>query len=108
MKITQLSFFSNSNSVQDNNYGGYQSSGYSDYQSGGNYQSLDKDPAFKDQKEAYFARKQTENAQRPDDLPPNQGGKYSGFGYTMDPPPRSTSQEFVDTALSSLASVSYF
>ena len=41
------------------------------------------------------------------DLPPNQGGKYSGFGYTMDPPPRSTSQEFVDNALSSLASVSF-
>lgn len=39
------------------------------------------------------------------DLPPSQGGKYSGFGYTMDPPPRSQSQEFVDTALSSLASV---
>lgn len=39
-------------------------------------------------------------------LPPNQGGKYSGFGYTMDPPPRSTSQEFFDTAVSSLSSVS--
>lgn len=40
------------------------------------------------------------------DIPPNQGGKYGGFGFTMDPPPRSTSQEFVDNALSSLASVS--
>lgn len=40
------------------------------------------------------------------DIPPNQGGRYSGFGYTMDPPPRSTSQEFFDSAVSSLASVS--
>lgn len=39
------------------------------------------------------------------DLPPSQGGKYSGFGYTKEPPSRSQSQEFVDTALSSLASV---
>lgn len=39
-------------------------------------------------------------------IPPSQGGKYSGFGYTKDPPPRSQSQEFVDTAISSLASVS--
>ncbi|KAF4518515.1 hypothetical protein B566_EDAN004259 [Ephemera danica] len=38
------------------------------------------------------------------DLPPSQGGRYGGFGYTMDPPPRSTSQEFFDTAVSSLAS----
>lgn len=38
-------------------------------------------------------------------VPPNQGGKYSGFGYTMDAPPRSTSQEFFDTAVSSLSSV---
>lgn len=40
------------------------------------------------------------------DLPPSQGGKYSGFGYSRDAPPRSQSQEFVDTAMSSLASVS--
>ncbi|CAH2007340.1 unnamed protein product [Acanthoscelides obtectus] len=45
-----------------------------------------------------------ENANRRDDIPPSQGGKYSGFGYSMDAPPRSQSQEFVDTAMSSLAS----
>lgn len=38
------------------------------------------------------------------DLPPCQGGKYSGFGYTMDPPPRSTSQELFDSAVTSLSS----
>ncbi|KAG8313639.1 ADP-ribosylation factor GTPase-activating protein 1, partial [Homalodisca vitripennis] len=59
---------------------------------------------FKDETEAFFNRKQNENASRPDDVPPNQGGKYSGFGYTMEPPPKSQSQEFFDTAVSSLAS----
>lgn len=32
------------------------------------------------QNEAFFARKGVENAQRPDNLPPSQGGKYVGFG----------------------------
>ena len=32
------------------------------------------------QNEAYFARKGVENAQRPENLPPSQGGKYVGFG----------------------------
>lgn len=74
------------------------------YQSGGRYQSLDAQQNFRDEKEAFFTRKQNENSLKPDDIPPNQGGRYSGFGYTMDPPPRSTSQEFFDSAVSSLAS----
>ncbi len=40
-------------------------------------------------KDAFFARKQEENANKPDHLPPNQGGKYVGFGST--PAPRSNS-----------------
>ncbi len=36
--------------------------------------------ARKEQNEAYFARMGSENASRPDDLPPSQGGKFSGFG----------------------------
>lgn len=34
----------------------------------------------KEQNEAYFARMGSANASRPDDLAPNQGGKYGGFG----------------------------
>ena len=34
----------------------------------------------KAQNEAFFAHKGAENATRPADLPPNQGGKYGGFG----------------------------
>lgn len=40
------------------------------------------------------------------DVAPSQGGRYSGFGYTMDPPPRSASQEFFDNAVTSLSSFS--
>lgn len=85
--------YSNSNSYSTYNSESYQG-GYQ------NYNSAD----FRDQKEQFFAKKQAENANRRDDLPPSQGGKYSGFGYTMEAPPRSQSQEFVDTAMSSLAS----
>ena len=34
----------------------------------------------KKETENYFARVQAENASRPDNLPPSQGGKYGGFG----------------------------
>eukprot|EP00127_Corallochytrium_limacisporum_P005409 Clim_evm21s204 gene=Clim_evmTU21s204 len=33
-------------------------------------------------KDDFFARRQAENANRRDDLPPSQGGKYQGFGNT--------------------------
>ena len=36
--------------------------------------------ARKTQNESFFARKGNENASRPDDLPPSQGGKFTGFG----------------------------
>ncbi|KAL6881724.1 hypothetical protein HDV57DRAFT_517605 [Trichoderma longibrachiatum] len=38
----------------------------------------------------YFARLGADNASRPDDLPPSQGGKYAGFGNT--PAPDKSSQ----------------
>ncbi|XP_012536737.1 ADP-ribosylation factor GTPase-activating protein 1 isoform X2 [Monomorium pharaonis] len=66
------------------------------------YQNMDSNN-LKMQTESFFARKQNENATRPDNIPPNQGGKYGGFGYQMDPPPKSSSQELFDTAVSSLA-----
>ncbi|XP_065340534.1 ADP-ribosylation factor GTPase-activating protein 1 isoform X1 [Cloeon dipterum] len=86
-----------------------ESSGYNSYQSdfSGGYQGAEQNyqsPEFQDQKQAFFNRRQEENASRPDHLPPSQGGKYSGFGYTMDPPPRSSSQEFFGSAMGSLAS----
>ncbi|XP_031620470.1 ADP-ribosylation factor GTPase-activating protein 1 isoform X2 [Contarinia nasturtii] len=59
---------------------------------------------FRDQKDSFFNRIQEENASRPDHLPPSQGGKYAGFGYSKDPMPKSQSQEIFDTTLTSLAS----
>lgn len=38
----------------------------------------------KTKNEAYFARMGAENANRRDDVPPNQGGKYGGFGSEPD------------------------
>lgn len=94
--------------------GSMQSSGYSSssstggYQNGGGYQDTSyqqfQTAEFKSQKEEFFNRKQEENASRPEHLPPNQGGKYAGFGYSRDPPPRSQSHELFDTVQSSLAS----
>lgn len=40
-------------------------------------------------------------------VPPNQGGRYSGFGNTVEQPPRSQSQDLLDSAVSSFSSVSY-
>ncbi|CAM6107069.1 unnamed protein product [Calypogeia fissa] len=39
------------------------------------------------QKDNFFARKQMENASRPEGLPPSQGGKYVGFGSAGSNPP---------------------
>lgn len=38
--------------------------------------------------EKYFARLAADNANRPEDLPPNLGGRYTGFGNTPMPPKR--------------------
>ena len=40
------------------------------------------------------------------DLPPSQGGKYTGFGNTMNPPPRSMStNDFMDASLNGITNV---
>lgn len=100
-----LSHSRSSGSVQSSGYSG--SSGGGGYQNGGGYQDTSyqqfNTAEFKSQKEEFFSRRQEENASRPENLPPNQGGKYSGFGYSMDPPPRSQSNELFDTVQSSIA-----
>lgn len=102
-----LSHSRSSGSVQSSGYSGSSGGGY---QNGGGYQDTSyqqfNTAEFKSQKEEFFSRRQEENATRPENLPPNQGGKYSGFGYTMDPPPRSQSHELFDTVQSSIATVS--
>lgn len=61
--------------------GGQSASGGTDYLKS----ALDASAA---QKETFFARKMEENASRPDGLPPNQGGKYVGFGSSPAPTPK--------------------
>jgi len=73
----------------------------------GGYQSGPPDFAsseFKAQKEDFFGRKQAENAMRREDLPPSQGGKYAGFGNSVNTTPsRSFStQDFVGGNLGGL------
>lgn len=53
-------------------------------------------PGQKERNEAYFAKMGSENANRPDDLPPSQGGKFAGFG--SQPMPTKTSSGGVPSA----------
>ncbi|TMW52831.1 hypothetical protein DOY81_002098 [Sarcophaga bullata] len=99
---SSMSHSRNSGNYQQASGGGYQN-GSSGYNSETSYQQFNTQE-FKDQKEEFFSRIQSENASRPDNLPPSQGGKYSGFGYSRDPPPKTQSQELIDNTLSSLAS----
>lgn len=52
-------------------------------------------PSQKSRNEAYFAKMGEDNANRPDNLPPSQGGKYAGFGSS--PMPTSNSAGGVPT-----------
>ncbi|PNH08809.1 ADP-ribosylation factor GTPase-activating protein AGD7 [Tetrabaena socialis] len=55
-------------------------------------------------KETFFSRKMQENASRPDGLPPNQGGKYVGFGSAPAPRPKAASGNGVEDLTSMLSS----
>jgi ADP-ribosylation factor GTPase-activating protein 1 len=77
------------------------SSGFSDngYQGQGGYQGGGGAPDlnsrdFKAQKDDFFGRKQNENAMRPENLHPNQGGKYAGFGNAVAPAKSNSVQDF--------------
>lgn len=72
---------------------------------GGGYQSYGMNmDQVASQRDDFFNRVQTENASRREDLPPSQGGRYSGFGNSVSQPPRSQSSEFFDGAWSSFSS----
>lgn len=72
------------------------------YQNNDGYQFFNTQE-FKEQKDQFFSQRQQANAQRPENLPPSQGGKYAGFG-NYSAPPKTQSQEIFDTTLSTLAS----
>ncbi|XP_045157548.2 ADP-ribosylation factor GTPase-activating protein 1-like [Mercenaria mercenaria] len=70
----------------------FTSSGYQD-----SFSSED----IKKHKEDFFGRRQMENATRPDHLPPSQGGKYAGFGNTVE---KKKEDDFFENTMSSLSS----
>ncbi|CAL1281029.1 unnamed protein product [Larinioides sclopetarius] len=109
--ITKSASSSSLRSYNTNNFSGshYQSDDWdnfnSSYQSGGGGSGSGlNDKSISYQRDAFFSRKQDENLTRPENIPPSQGGRYTGFGYQMAPPPRSQSQELMDGAWSSLSS----
>jgi len=59
---------------------------------------------IKSQTSDFFSRKQAENLSRPEGLPPSQGGRYAGFGNTVDPPRSDDSSEFMSSLTSSISS----
>lgn len=63
--------YSSSSGTESTSYGNgsesyHRNSDSGSYQSGGGYQSLDAQQNFRDQKEAFFTRKQNENALKPE------------------------------------------
>ncbi|KAH3695274.1 ADP-ribosylation factor GTPase-activating protein 1-like [Dreissena polymorpha] len=66
----------------------------------GGYQDSFSSDDIKKHKEDFFSRKQMENADRRDDLPPSQGGKYAGFGNTME---KKKEDDFFENTMSSLS-----
>eukprot|EP00854_Cymbomonas_tetramitiformis_P018367 gene18367-21905_t len=53
------------------------------------------------EKEQFFAKQMQANASKPDHIPPNQGGKYAGFG--SNPPPQAQQAGGVDEIFGGLA-----
>lgn len=68
----------------------------SSYQDNSSYQSgFSNSSQMKSQTNEFFNRKQAENMSRPDNLPPSQGGRYGGFGNTVEQP-KNNNNEFLN------------
>lgn len=59
---------------------------------------------FRDQRDNFFNNLQSQNSQRAENVPPSQGGRYAGFGNTVQQQPTRSQSEVFDTTLSSLSS----
>lgn len=106
-KNHKSSFISSSSTSSNNNSSAsrpssnsHYSSGFSDQGYQGGYQGGGGGPPdinsrqFKAQKDEFFGRKQQENASKPENLPPSQGGKYAGFGNSVAPVKSNSVQDF--------------
>jgi len=92
------SSYSNSKPLSSGSY--YDEPSSNSYQTAGGI-STDQ---LKSQTNDFFSRKQSENMSRPENLPPSQGGRYSGFGNTIDPP-KSDNNDFFSSFTSGLSSL---
>lgn len=102
---TSLRENSSSSSLNNNRSSSSLSSGYNNSyeQPNNSYQSGFSSEHLKSQTADFFSRKQAENSSRPEGLPPSQGGKYAGFGNTVEPN-RSNDSDIFNT----LTSVNFF
>jgi len=96
-----------SNNFNSNNNGFSSSNGFSNNNSNSNVFANNAQTMFipnKAKNEEFFARKGRENENRRDDIPPSQGGKYTGFGSTPlmnDPQPQNENLAQIQKSLSS-------
>lgn len=77
----------------------YQQESYQD----ASYQNINTQE-FRDQRDTYFNGLQSQNSQRPENVKPSEGGRYAGFGNTVQTQPTRSQSEVFDTTLSSLSS----
>ncbi|XP_066266445.1 ADP-ribosylation factor GTPase-activating protein 1-like isoform X3 [Branchiostoma lanceolatum] len=85
------------------NFGSASSNSSSSYQSGGQFSSISMNE-ISSRKEDFFRRKQMENMNKPDDLPPSQGGRFVGFGSAPVVTKSSSDSDAWAGAMSSLTS----
>lgn len=60
-------------------------SSFNSYQTSGNGIDVNNKDHLKKETNNFFNKRQAENMSRPENLPPSQGGRYAGFGNTVEP-----------------------
>lgn len=99
---SSLNYNRSSSSLSGGAGGGGYNSSYE--QPTNSYQGGYASEQLKSQTADFFSRKQAENSSRPEGLPPSQGGKYAGFGNTVEPNRNNNNNELLNTLTSSLSS----
>lgn len=103
-KIKSSSSYSNHSSMSHSKSASAISNSYQDqsYQDT-SYQNVNSQE-FKENRDSFFNGLQAQNSQRPENLKPSEGGRYAGFGNTVQSQPTRSQSEVFDTTLSSLSS----
>ncbi|XP_071837082.1 ADP-ribosylation factor GTPase-activating protein 1-like isoform X2 [Apostichopus japonicus] len=107
-----------SSSASSSIHQSHSSPNFTSYSSSGGYQSAQKSQdggnddwnlnygiskeEISSQKDTFFDKKQRENASRPENLRPSEGGRYTGFGSSP-APPANDNPDYMANAMSSLS-----